>query len=87
MLSTAPFATRDEAWVRELIGDRVEALGPLQFWTEAAALSAAGIDAVVVGPGDIERAHAADEYVTLADLDWATDLFRTVFRRTRGEAG
>ena len=33
----------------------------LDFWTEAALYLAAGIDAVVIGPGDIAQAHAPDE--------------------------
>lgn len=75
----APFSTRDPAWFRDRLGDRVESFGPLQFWTEAAMLSQAGIDAIVVGPGDIAHAHAADEHVTLADLSWAIALFERVF--------
>jgi acetylornithine deacetylase len=75
----APFATRDQAWFEQRLGGQVATFGPLQFWTEAAMLSSAGIDAVVVGPGDIGHAHAADEFVTLADLDWAIELFAHVF--------
>jgi acetylornithine deacetylase len=45
------------------------------FWTEAALLAEAGIDAVVFGPGDIAQAHAADEYVSRADLETALDAF------------
>lgn len=70
-----PFACRDVAGFHSLIGDAVSDFGSLDFWTEAALLSAAGVDAVVVGPGDIAQAHAPDEFVTLADLDWATALF------------
>jgi acetylornithine deacetylase len=47
----------------------------LQFWTEAALLSAAGIDAVVFGPGAIAQAHAPDEYVELTQLIAAHDAF------------
>ena len=38
-----------------------------------------GKDAIVIGPGDIAQAHAADEFVTLDDLDWAVALFRAMF--------
>lgn len=75
----APFATRDQAWFEALIGDQVDSFGPLQFWTEAAMLSDAGMDAVVVGPGDIAHAHAADERVAKDDLAWAIRLFERVF--------
>lgn len=56
----------------------VTKVGSLDFWTEAALFQAHGIDAIVVGPGDIGQAHAADEYVTLDDLDWAVTLFRNL---------
>ena len=52
----------------------VRAIGPLDFWTEAALCAAHGIDAIVIGPGDIAQAHAADEFVALDDLDWAVEL-------------
>ncbi len=55
----------------------VRAVGALDFWTEAALWSERGIDAIVIGPGDIAQAHAADEFVTLDDLDWAVALLRS----------
>ncbi|HTM19314.1 MAG TPA: M20/M25/M40 family metallo-hydrolase [Kofleriaceae bacterium] len=79
----APFATRDDQPFRALLGGHVGGFVPLQFWTEAAVLAEAGIDAVVVGPGDISQAHAAGETVTHADLAWATDLFAHVFETWR----
>ena len=59
----------------------------LAFWTEAALLSAAGLDAVVWGPGDIRMAHAPDEFVPIADLERARDLFAHVFARSADAAG
>jgi acetylornithine deacetylase len=41
---------------------------PVDFWTEAALFSAAGLPAVVLGPGNIEQAHVADEWVGLDQL-------------------
>jgi len=60
----------------ELVRPFAARIGPLDFWTEAAMWSAHGADAVVIGPGDIAQAHAADEWVALDDLDWAVALFR-----------
>ena len=40
----------------------------VDFWTEASLFSAAGLDAVVYGPGHIAQAHAADEWVSLEQL-------------------
>lgn len=44
----------------------------LSAWTDAALLNDAGIPAVCFGPGDIALAHAATEYVPLAEIDVAT---------------
>jgi acetylornithine deacetylase len=56
----------------------------LAFWTEAALLSQAGIDAVVIGPGDIAHAHSPDEHVPLDDLRRAQEMFTHVFAETHG---
>ncbi len=72
------FATRDIAAFEPLLGARARQPVDLAFWTEAALLSEAGIDAVVFGPGDIAQAHAADEFVTLADLEAAQAAFEQV---------
>jgi acetylornithine deacetylase len=78
----APFGV-DDAALAELIGGHVRALVGLDFWTEAAMYQSAGIAAIVVGPGDIAQAHTADEFVTLADLDWAVELFAHVYARSQ----
>lgn len=41
----------------------------VDFWTEASLFSAAGMNAIVYGPGDIAQAHTADEWVALDDLE------------------
>lgn len=76
-LDHVPFACDTLA---DLARPFTRSIGPLDFWTEAALWMTAGIDAIVIGPGDIAQAHAADEFVELADLDWATTLFRTFLR-------
>ncbi|HKA90812.1 MAG TPA: M20/M25/M40 family metallo-hydrolase [Haliangiales bacterium] len=83
-LFNAPFATRDLAAFRPYLGAAVDAPVDLGFWTEAAIWSAAGVDAVVFGPGDIGRAHAPDEWVPAGDLASAAATFAAAFRRTRG---
>jgi acetylornithine deacetylase len=42
---------------------------PVDFWTEASLFSAAGMTALVYGPGDIAQAHTADEWVALEQLE------------------
>ena len=74
----APFLCAHPDALRTLVTPFVRSIGKLDFWTEAALYMEHGIDAIVIGPGDIAQAHGADEFVELADLDWAVDLFRRV---------
>jgi acetylornithine deacetylase len=83
VLERLPFATRDIEPFRALLGAHPRAEATLPFWTEAAEMSQAGIDAVVIGPGDIAQAHAPDEFVTKSDLAWAVDLFANVIQKAR----
>jgi acetylornithine deacetylase len=77
MVATNPaFATRDRAGFAPLFGER--ATVDLPFGTEAGQLVEAGIDAVVFGPGRVEQAHKADEYVDLDDLEEAVAVFRRI---------
>ncbi|MBX3217082.1 MAG: M20/M25/M40 family metallo-hydrolase [Labilithrix sp.] len=76
----APFATRDLAGFEPLLGAPARAPIDLGFWTEAAVLASSGVDAVVLGPGNITQAHAPDEWVSIAELHRARDLFRGVFQ-------
>jgi len=73
------FQTRAPAAFAPLLGEAARAPIDLAFWTEAALLSAAGIDAVVFGPGRIEQAHAADEFVAISELEAARDTFARLF--------
>ena len=75
-----PFQTRDLAAFEALLGARAARPVDLAFWTEAALLGEAGIDAVVFGPGRIEQAHAADEFVEIGELEEARDTFARIFR-------
>jgi acetylornithine deacetylase len=43
----------------------------LPYWTEAAMLSEAGLNAVVYGPGDVDQAHKPNEYVTTGQMEAA----------------
>lgn len=50
-------------------GNRVAA----RYGTNASIYSAAGVPAVVFGPGSIEQAHTADEWIDLAQVDAAAE--------------
>jgi acetylornithine deacetylase len=50
---------------------------PVPFGTDASRIAAAGVPAVVFGPGDIAQAHTKDEWIDLAQLEPAAEiLFR-----------
>jgi acetylornithine deacetylase len=52
----------------------------LSAWTDAALLNEAGIPTVCFGPGDIGLAHAAEEFVPVADIERATRVLARVVR-------
>ena len=45
------------------------------FGTDAWALASIGISTVVFGPGSIDQAHTADEWIDIAELERATEVF------------
>jgi len=53
--------------------DQTKPVG-VNFFCDAAVLSAGGIPSVVFGPGDIAQAHTADEWISLAELERGKDL-------------
>ena len=71
---------RAPAAFEPLLGARMADTIDLGYWTEAARLAERGIDAVVFGPGAVAQAHAADEYVDLAQLEAARDAYAHVLR-------
>jgi acetylornithine deacetylase/succinyl-diaminopimelate desuccinylase family protein len=48
------------------------------YGTDASELSAAGIPCVILGPGSIEQAHTVDEYVEVAQLEKAFEIYRDI---------
>jgi acetylornithine deacetylase len=60
--------------VARLAGNNGSA-GAVSFGTEAGFYAAAGIPTVVCGPGDIARAHKADEWIGLDELAAADRMF------------
>ena len=81
VIATNPaFETRDLASFVSLFGDRTTSPVTLPFGTEAGQFVEQGIDAVVLGPGRIEQAHKADEYVALDELEEAVRVFFQVIR-------
>jgi len=76
-----PFQTCNLHSFERYLGHRVHSAIDLGFWTEAALLANAGVDAVVIGPGDIAQAHGPDEWVSVAQLEAARDMFTEALAR------
>ena len=67
-----------EAPIAQLLS-RIAGSPPLpavSYGTEAGLYQAAGIDAIICGPGDIARAHKPDEYITRGELADCVGLLR-----------
>src|SRR6185503_14233522 len=67
------------ALARELTGaNQVEAVS---YGTEAGHFQSYGIPAVICGPGSIEQAHKADEFVALSELEACEAFLRKVIAK------
>lgn len=56
-------------------------LAAVSYGTEAGLFQAAGIDAIICGPGDIGRAHKPDEFITAGELSACQSMLETLGRR------
>jgi acetylornithine deacetylase len=79
-IASPSLQARDTSGFEPLLGARMADTMDLPYWTEASRLAERGIDAVVFGPGDVAQAHAADEYVEIAELEAAQAAFAHVLR-------
>ncbi|MEE2760802.1 MAG: acetylornithine deacetylase [Pseudomonadota bacterium] len=71
-----------EELVRHLTGQNQA--GVISFAAEAGLFQEAGIDAVICGPGSIEQAHQANEYVEVRQLDECAAFFRKLAKWAAG---
>ncbi|MDB4906804.1 MAG: acetylornithine deacetylase or succinyl-diaminopimelate desuccinylase [Gemmatimonadetes bacterium] len=60
---------------------RTRVIEGMSAWTDCALLNEAGIPAVCFGPGDISLAHAAEEFVPVAEIELATRVLEDVALR------
>jgi acetylornithine deacetylase len=77
-----PLSQRLAAAAREVSG-RSERIGAA-YATNAAFLAAAGVPTVVFGPGSIQQAHTADEWIALDQVQQAAEI---LYRFARHAAG
>jgi acetylornithine deacetylase len=63
----------------EVIGGHM--VTPVPYGTDASSIAAAGVPAVVFGPGDIARAHTCDEWVPLEEVQQAGEVIYRLARR------
>ncbi|GGA06859.1 acetylornithine deacetylase [Neptunicoccus cionae] len=63
-----------EALARRLTGDNSSNV--VSYGTEAGHFQAEGISTIICGPGSIEQAHQADEYISIDQLDQAARFMR-----------
>jgi acetylornithine deacetylase len=68
-----PLAQRLASLAREL--GRSGQLVGAPYGTDAAALASCGVPTVVFGPGSIDQAHTADEFIAVEEVELATDAF------------
>ena len=61
-------------------GERVTIAG-MSAWTDAALLNEAGIPAICFGPGDIAVAHAAEEWIDVAEIERAAAVLEELIIR------
>lgn len=74
LVELLPFECRDIMAMKPYFGDIN--IVDLPYWTEAALMSEAGLNAVVFGPGDVEQAHKPNEHVPLRHLQVAAEVYR-----------
>jgi acetylornithine deacetylase len=76
-----PAGGRDDSVARTFCKEQGLPVGEaVDFWTEASVFSSAGLPALVLGPGHIEQAHAANEWVALEQLETAYELYSRVVK-------
>ena len=65
-----------ESLVRKLTGDN--STGKVSYGTEAGQFQEEGYSTVICGPGSIEQAHQANEFLSRDQLNKGTDFIRSI---------
>ncbi|WP_255368508.1 acetylornithine deacetylase [Polaromonas sp. OV174] len=83
LLASAPtFDASEQAAITQLVRALThdQAIRKVAYGTEAGLFQALGIPSVVCGPGSIEQAHKANEYVTLEQLSQCESFMRKLIQ-------
>jgi acetylornithine deacetylase len=82
MLTDVPLETAAETAAAQTASQVLTEMGldgtlcGVPFSSDASKLSAQGIPSLVFGPGSIDQAHAAVEYIDLAEVERAYEFYR-----------
>ena len=80
-INSPPLAdTHNAAWAELLMGHVAAVAGPrrkvgVAYGTHASRTAAAGVPSVVFGPGSIAQAHTSDEWISVAEVQAATEIY------------
>ncbi|WP_338550446.1 M20/M25/M40 family metallo-hydrolase [Roseovarius phycicola] len=82
-IAVPPLDDRNAAKAAEFVSaiSGLNDTGVVSFGTDAGYFSDADYSTVVFGPGDISRAHKADEYIELKELAQGLDFLRKLTER------
>jgi acetylornithine deacetylase len=74
----------DHPMVQALLAvDERTGLAGAPWFSDAAHLAGAGIPSICLGPGSIDQAHTADEFIEVAELTRGAEFFEAFIRRLR----
>jgi acetylornithine deacetylase len=79
-MSKTPLSARGTEKLAELLGGAIDQVcgahqvTAVPYGTDASTIAAAGVPAVVFGPGNIAQAHTCDEWVPLAEVGQAAEI-------------
>jgi acetylornithine deacetylase len=79
-----PLETSPNCWIAQRVAAAIEAIGAdptpggVQFGTDASCFANAGIPGVVVGPGHIDQAHTAVEWVEIEQVEKAAVIYERI---------
>ena len=68
-------------WLKKLAANQAQSqLVGAPWFSDAAHLNDAGLPAVCIGPGSIDQAHTADEFIKVSDLEAGADFFSNLIK-------